>query len=514
MTGKEKRRKGQRTKIKREPRTKIGHSNPLLFPDTLRQGKDEINLAVFPLAALYTHISKDTRSLKFEDTIIGQNGKLVKRTWTIQGGSEAGLPTATDEDVYVALMERTQRQGFDNQQVFFSRYDLLNRLGWCLCGKCYQRLDESLVRLSNVTFHARNAFWDHEAKSYVTAAFSLIQGFHIYEEVTGRKTERDEPHSWIMWSDQLYKSFKSGYLKFLDTELYFSLQTSTSRRLYRYLDRQFGENDQLAIDLFKMAHEHLGISRNFQFASEIIRKLEPALEELVEKLYLESWEIKDHFISFVRSPHARHEPFDTAAEEFANTIDLPLDSVRVIEEKIEERVEDQAEHLTKMLFERGVTPREAKKLVESHWGELDRVRLAIEYFDSLMALPSHGIKNPGGFLVSLIREGDFRAAAQAVRVEQPDSRLQELLDEMAYNDYVERHVDQHIAGLDEGRFAALVEAKKQEFLASDKASTYRRWKKEVFDEYASVFCRKDIAASLGLPTFEAWRVDARGAREK
>lgn len=499
-------------KTKRGPKTKISHSSLPLFPDALRQGKDEMNLAVFPLAALYTHISKDTRSLKFEDTIVGQNGKLVKRVWTIQGGSEAGLPTATDEDVYVALMELTQRQGFENQRVYFSRYDLLNRLGWCRCGKCYQRLEESLVRLNNVTFHARNAFWDNEAKSYVTAAFSLIQGFHIYEEVTGRKAERDEPHSWIMWSDQLYKSFKSGYLKFLDTELYFSLRTSTSRRLYRYLDRQLGENDRFCIDLFKLAHEHLGISRNFHYESEIIRQLRPALDELVEKSYLESWEVKGRTIFFVRNPNARHEPFDTSAEDLANTIELPADSVRVIEEKSDQPVEERAEHLARMLVERGVAPREAKKLVQSHLGELEKVKLAVEYFDSLTAHREHSIKNPGGFLVSLIRDGNFQAATKQAPVERPDSRLQELLDEMAYRDYVEQQVDQYIAGLDEGQWAARVEAKKQEFLASEKGSTYRRWKKEVFDEYATVFCRKDVAASLGLPDFETWRANMRFKR--
>lgn len=512
MTGREKRRKWQRPKLKKEPRTKIkkDHSDQLLFSDALRQGKDEMNLATFPMTALSTHIPPGARSLKFEDTIVGKNGKLVKRTWTIQGGSEVGLPTATDEDVYVALMELTQRQGFDNQRVFFSRYDLAKRLGWSPGGWSYQRLEESLKRLSGVSIHAQNAFWDNEAKSYVTAGFTLIQGFHIYEEVTGRKTERDQPHSWIMWSDQLYKSFKSGYLKFLDTELYFSLSTSTARRLYRYLDRQFGEDDRFTIDLFKLAHEHLGISRNFQYASEIIRKLEPSLEELVQRMYLERWEVKDHAISFVRSPNARHEPFDTSAEEFANTVDLPFDSVRMVEEKldvaVEDRIEDQADRLAKMLVERGVSPREAKKLVQLNLGSLDKVQLAMEYFDSLMAQGVHGIKNPGGFLVSLIRDGDFHAATQPVRAEK-DSRLQDLLDEMAYNQYVERQVDQYVAGLDEGCFAAQVEAKKREFLASDRAGIYRKWKKEVFDEYATVFCRKDIAASLGLPDFETWRAE-------
>jgi len=367
--------------------------------------------------------------------------------------------------------------------------------------------------LSNVTFHARNAFWDNEKKSYVTAGFTLIQGYHIYEEIPGRKTERDQPNSWIMWSDQLYRSFKSGYLKFLDTDLFFSLQTPLARRLYRHLDRQFGEEDQLTTDLFSLAHEHLGLSRNFRYTSEIVRKLEPALSELVERLYLERWEVKDHAISFVRSPSARHEPFDTAAEEFAHVVDLPFDSVRVVEEKvegkIEEKVEEEADRLAKVLVERGVAPREAKKLVQSNLGALDKVQLAIDYFDSLMVQGTHGIKNPGGFLVSLIREGNFRAAAQQARVEGSDPRLQALLDEMAYNDYVERQVDQYIAGLTDGEFAERVEAKKQEFMASDKASTYRKWKKDVFDEYATVFCRKDIAASLELPDFRTWRAEVR-----
>jgi len=508
-----KRIQGKHSKKPHKTKAQRGAISQLLFADAPRQGKDELNLANFPITPLTTTVRTDAKSLRFQDTIRGRDGKLVKRTWLIQGGSEVGLPTAIDEDVYVALMELTQRQGFENQKVLFSRYDLVKRLGWCPCGKCYQRLEESLVRLSNVTFHARNAFWDNEKKSYVTAGFTLIQGYHIYEEIPGPKTERDQPYSWIMWSDQLHRSFKSGYLKFLDTNLFFSLRTPLARRLYRYLDRKFGEKDQFMIDLFELAHEHLGMSRNFQFTSEIIRKLEPGLNELVEKLHLESWEIKDRIISFLRSPGARHEPFDTSAEDFAYAVDLPFDSVRVIEEKDEkiqekgEGIEEQAARFAKMLIERGVAPKEARKLVQSHLAGLDKVQLAIEYFDSLMAQGSHGIKNPGGFLVSLIRDGNFQAVAQAAHVPKLDRRLQELLDEMAYNDYVEGQVDQHIAGLAEGDFAALVEAKKQEFLASDKASTYRKWKKEVFDEYATVFCRKDIAAGLGLPDVEAWRAE-------
>jgi len=496
----------QKAKMKKTPKTKIKKDSldqPLL-PDELRQGKDEMNLATFPIAALSTHVPEGARFLKFEDTIAGQGGKLVKRTWTIQGGSEVGLPTATDEDVYVALMELTQRQGFDNQQIFFSRYDLLKRLGWCICGKCYDRLEESLKRWSSVSIHAHNAFWDNEKKSYVTAGFTLIQGFHIYYEETGQKTDRDQPVSWFTWSDQLYQSFKSGYIKFLDTELYFSLQTSTARRLYRYLDKKFGDGTEFMIDLFKLAHEHLGISRSFQYISEVIRKLTPALDELMEKGYLESWALKDRIIHFVKSATARHQPFERTDEQMYQTIDLPSDSVRVVEETMPEpfaRVLD-------MLMTRGVARKQAIKLIESNLARLDKVETMIQYFDSLMATGKNRIKNPGGFLVSLIKEGNIEAAADKVEAEKTDSRIQPLLQEMAYMDYVEKEVDRHIASLPGGSWEALIKAKKAQFLNSDKASTYRQWADEVFNEYAVTFCRKDITARLNLPDFQAWSQQA------
>jgi hypothetical protein len=492
----------RKARPKKEPKTKLkkGNQDQLLFPDSIRQGKDEMNLATFPMAALYTHIPEGTRFLKFEDTIVGKNGKLVKRTWTIQGGSEVGLPTATDEDVYVALMELTQRQSFENQQVFFSRYDLLNRLGWCICGKCYARLEASLKRLSSVSIHAHNAFWDNEKKSYVTAGFTLIQGFHMYYEAAGRKTDRDQPSSWITWSDQLYQSFKSGYIKFLDTELYFALQTSTARRLYRFLDKKFGDGTEVTIDLFKLAHEHLGLSRSFQYPSEVIRQLTPALQEMIEKGYLTRWAVKDHSIRFVKSATARHQPFERVDEQLYQTIDLPSDSVRVVEDTMPEP----SKRILDLLIKRGVTRKQATKLVESNMARLDSVELSIKYFDSLMAAGKNRIKNPGGFLVSLINEGDVEAAAEKVQAEKSDARVQSLLQEMAYREYVEKQIDQGIAALPPGQFEESVKAKKAEFLNSEKAPEYRRWAAGAFEDFAVTFCRKDIEARLTLPGFETW----------
>ncbi len=507
---------GRKTKTKTTKAKRRSQSLPEYFLiSEVREGKDEMNLANFPIAVLSKQVPGGKRALKFQDTIRGQDGRLVKRTWLIQGGSEVGLPTHIDEDVYVALMELTQKQGFDKQKIYFSRYDLVKRLGWCPCGKCYARLEQSLLRLANVSFHAQNAFWDNEVNSYVTVAFTLIQGYYIYNETGGRKTERDQPNSWFMWSDQLHRSFKSGYLKFLDTNLYFSLQTPIARRLYRYLDRKFGEDDQFIIDLFKLAHEYLGISRSFRYPSEIKRKLAPALNELVEKMYLERWEVRGRTIAFARNPTTRHAaaPSDEA---MYTTLDLSPEDIRPVAPSSapsSEEDQDRVTRLMTMLIERGVAPREARKLVQSNWGALERVERAVQYFDIVAARGTPGIKNPGGFIVSLVREGLDHHVIPPADVQPPDPPVHELLDQMAYNEYIERQVDQYIATLPEGEFAARVEAKKQEFLSSERAKTYRKWQPEVFDEYATVFCRKDIAASLKLPDFDTWRKTIKGRQK-
>jgi plasmid replication initiation protein len=464
-----------------------------------REGKDEMNLAVFPIAALYSRVPRNIRSLKFRDTIIGENGKVVRRTWTVQGGSEVGLPTSTDEDVYVALMELTRKQGFGDQKVPFSRYDLVKRLGWCPCGKCYRRLEESLLRLSNVFIHAQNAFWDNAARAYVTVGFTLIQGYHLYDETVRRKSGTSQPMSWIMWSDQLYRSFKSGYIKFLDTDLYFRLRTATARRLYRYLDKKFGADDRFSIDIFKLAHEHLGLSRNFRYISEITRQLTPALEELTQEGYLRSWKVEDRMISFVKSKAARYEPFDTTDEQMYRTLDLPFESVRALEDG-----EERAEAIVGKLVERGVIPSQARKIVEAQHENLDAVEATIRYFDGLMSRGGGGIKNPAGLLVTLIKDGRAEPVKLVEGLSAPPPRGPTPADELSYQEFIQKAIDGYIESQGAASYEARREAKRKQLLSSDQSGLFKRWSKQAFEDYVSVLCQRDIAAELNLPDFQTW----------
>src|SRR4051794_23226906 len=85
-------------------------------------GRDEMNLAEFPIALLADRVPKGQKSLYFDD----KHGRL-----TVTGSDEYGLPTAADTDVIVALIYLTKlRNDFKDVKVNFSRYELIKLLKW------------------------------------------------------------------------------------------------------------------------------------------------------------------------------------------------------------------------------------------------------------------------------------------------------------------------------------------------------------------------------------------------
>lgn len=470
-----------------------------------------MNLAVFPIAALSVRVPKNVKALKFQDTIQGEGGKIVKRQWTVQGGGECGLPTAGDEDVYVALMELTRQQGFADRKVTFSRYELAKRLGWSPCGKTYTRLEQALLRLTNVNIHASNAFWDNAKRSYVTVSFSLIQEYQLYDEKPrkGEKLRSEAPSSFFMWTERLFESFKSGYLKFLDTELYFKLESATARRLFRYLDKKFGRDHHFQIDLFKLAHEHLGISRNYKYVSQIVQQMRPALDDLQRNRYLKSWEVRDRVMAFVRVPSDEYEqevgeeqldglPF----EEAALTIEVASDD--------DSREAALADELTEALVARGVTQRRAASIVRANApNRLGQVSDTIAYFDWLMQNGKKRVENPAGFLITLIGDDlpvsfvsppqESSSAADAAAEIERRSR-----EELDYTAFVDASVNRAVAEMGDLQFEGRIVAKTAEFKASDRAAVYRTWSPEMLRSHAKLFVRKEIATELDLPDLEAW----------
>lgn len=59
---------------------------------------------------------------------------------------------------------------------------------------------------------------------------------------------RSAEHHTLKFDDLLVKSYNSGYLKLLDTDLYFALGIPLAKALYRLVDQRRGENREWEVD--------------------------------------------------------------------------------------------------------------------------------------------------------------------------------------------------------------------------------------------------------------------------
>jgi plasmid replication initiation protein len=363
-----------------------------------RIGRDEMNLAEFPFALLSDRAPEGVDTIQFEDAVEGKDGLLVKRSWTVTGGEKFGLPLAADEQVYVVLMELTKEHGFDQRTIPMTRYDLIKRLGWPNKGESYRRLREALDRLLGVTITARRAFWDKAKQRYVDVGFHIIDDYALYDEAPGRKRHNQQdplPLSFISWSQVIFRSFQAGNIKQLDTAFYFSLRSSLSRRLYRYLDKKrYDGKGQYRIGVRKLAFEKLGMSRNY-YLSNIKQELQRAHHELIQNGFLQDVE---------------YERGGSGAEEIV----VYYFTQRKFLVAHTPQETDVAQELCEQLLEQGVTPAVSRQLVRDFG---DEVRIQLQY------LSHRAPQDPAAVLVEAIK-GRWEPPASYLKARAEEKRRQ------------------------------------------------------------------------------------------
>src|SRR6516164_1909644 len=256
--------------------------------------KDELNLAEFPIAALTDRIPDGQTTMVFEDRMERRDSAPIVRRLTIMGTHKHGLPTSLDDEVLVGLIQLTKRRSnFTDPRVQFSRYELIELLGWPQSGQSYRRIEEALHRWVGVVLMYENAWWDNVAKSWVDENFHVLDNVTLYDRERRRSTGRSGrlgkaplPLSSFRWNEVIFQSFQSGNLKQLDLEFYLKLRLPTTKRMYRFLDKRFYRRTRLDFDLRTLACEHIGMSRSYA-PTELKRRLKPALEELEQLGFLE-----------------------------------------------------------------------------------------------------------------------------------------------------------------------------------------------------------------------------------
>ncbi|MBX9626145.1 MAG: replication initiator protein A [Gemmataceae bacterium] len=358
--------------------------------ELIRNGRDELNLAEFPLSLIGDCPPKGIRMLVFEDRIRDQaTGEVVTRRLTVSPSDQHGLPTAIDEDVLVALVALTRKaNGFTNRVVPFTRYQLLRLLDWPDKGQSYRRLEESLKRWVGVTLYYEKAWWDKAEQAWVDEHFHIIDNVSIYDLEARRRKQRrtgqvELPLSTFAWNDVIFQSFQAENLKKLDLRVYFGLRLAPARRMYRFLDKRFYRRGRWQFDLREFACEHVGFSRTYDNA-QLRRKMQPAVEELEAAGVLEPLALTERYLQVRRGEwkvlfiRKQEPPAVAPATKLLQAVKAEL-------------------------VQRGVTPATAAELVDAH--SVERLRTKLEVFDWLAENRDPRLsKNPAGYLVQSIRD--------------------------------------------------------------------------------------------------------------
>jgi hypothetical protein len=470
------------------------------------RAKDEMNLAEFPFCQL-SDKAPATKVLAFSYDSVQEDGSIIRREWRVEGGAECGLPRPIDEDVYVGLMLLTTRQGFENQKVTFTIYELLEVLGWDKGGKSYSRIRASLRRLRNLSIEAVNAFKDNQTKRYEKyLGFGIIDDYEINTgpEATNllpfdSGEELPAGKSYIRWNARLFRSFKDGYIKNLDHEFYRSLKSTISKRLYRFLDKKFYFGPEITIDVLQLGYEHIGLSRQSDYPSKVWEKLSAGVNELCERNYLALASREGKIARFIRST--------TGVVNYGDA------EGRVAINQAKARLALLTKQVLQEMMDLGVSPSQAKRFVKGrNENSLLRDLDLMTYFrDVIYPRAKERLENPTGYLVVILKDDSFEIPTEfisrrrkSITSENQTSGLENFnLDEIKQ----QLQYYQHLEVIGEEEYSKLSSLEKEhrigsyitEMMLSEHRNTYLSWPKDLLQEHAIYQIKKQLAKKILSP---------------
>jgi Replication initiator protein A len=386
----------------------------LLFADIVsnyQEGRDELNLAEFPISAIGNRLDPSVKTILFQDTAFDKStGETIRRKLTITASDQYGLPTAPDDEILLGLLQLSRIQNFATPTVTFTPYQLLKILGWSISTNNYRRLKESINRWLGVTLYYENAWRDKKTGQWIDTSFHFLEQVNFYKP--GQESAlAPEGLSVFKWNDLVFRNFREGNLKILDFHFYRSLEGGITKRLFRFLDKRFYKRNMLSFDLEVFACEKVGLTRPIKInpsgrattdVAQIKRRLLKAIEELESMGYIKTLSPLERFTKDSAGRWEVHFERQPQAEELdQTTLEIEVEELSALEGR---------------LVGHGVSRSQARKLISE--SEDSRIEVQLEALEFLLARGGESAPtNRGGWLVKAISENyslprGFKSSAQ------------------------------------------------------------------------------------------------------
>lgn len=374
-----------------------------MFPGLLseyQEGKDELNLAEFPIATLSTRVDPTLKTVEFSDTTFDQaTGQTIERRLTITASDKYGLPTSTDDEVIFGLLQLSRLQGFRSPELVFTRYQLLKILRWQPTTKNYRRMEQALERAIGVTFYYKKAWRDKQTGEWKNASFHLIDNVEIHKKGNRGGVLAPDGHCYVKWNERVFRNFSAGNLRSIDFQLFTSLKSSIAKRMFRFLDKRFYHRKRLKFDLFAFCYDKLGLSRSYTDVAQLKRRLNPAIKELEEQRFLQPVSPAERYKKVMRGKW--DIIFEAYRSDIQEELAIEVESVTVLESR---------------LIQHGISRVQAEKFVSDLPEE--RILQDVEHLEFLIAQDKPP-KDSSSWLSAALRAkepyhppADFKTSAQ------------------------------------------------------------------------------------------------------
>ena len=205
-------------------------------------GRYDFDLAEFPIFRFGKQaLAKHGREpLAYTDTIRGQDGKSVTRTWKAYPGP-FGFGGASAQVLLFDLLQLYAEQGGRGSQIQFGtlRSLFLRRGKRNPSKRDYERLRRDLDVLRGYDFHCTNAFWDPRRRAYVDMKWRLFGSVFFFKPHPD-DPDKELPFGFIEVSPILQQVAKTrGFFSLgFGSHLYYSLRP-VEQRLAVYLAKKF-----------------------------------------------------------------------------------------------------------------------------------------------------------------------------------------------------------------------------------------------------------------------------------
>jgi hypothetical protein len=504
----------------------------------LRVEKNLASLGYFTASSTRRKDDK-SKTVSFTRT---KDGNRIEVRATIVPAVGYGHPITADQDKWLALQqivgELLKTDGRVANPITFSSAELLKLLGQNVSGKNYQDVKDWLEVMFMTSIKSEGTIYFAGQKRTVTA----MDLFRVFDRVVAYQGElpdgekADKNYVWL--SEWQLENINNNYSLPIDFQSYKQLQNFIAKALVLHLQVWLyaSRSEGFFEKRYDQICEILNIVKR-KARSEIVRQLQPSLDELQAQELLASWSVVklargEYKVVFHHGPKFFRDHQNRVGKGSAPQLEVstPTSEATVMLEpevaeselavtprgdqdlkrqQAESRPTERAvdPELLSALTRRGILEPQAIQLLQEI--ALDQpVLRQLEWADTQITQASGGIRNPAGFYVSLIRgnavvpegfetqaERDRRLAGQEAEREaqRSDQRLQE-----GYEAYRRDAIDRYMAEHPE-EVTTLLEQGKQAYIREHPGAA--SWPEERVLQLVRWMIRSEVADRAGLQTF-------------